>query len=147
MKRILVAAMLTPLVACGAHKFESVYRAAQAVQSAVDTSAGFARYNESVLAFNTELTRFHEQAADQQEAALLNLYGEALVPYTHALTLWILKQERQTDLLSRSPILDQMLEPYAVTFDNDVIAVDATMKTIWAVAKERLDKANAQFNR
>lgn len=146
MRHVTLIAMLTSLVACGPKKFDSVNRTAQTVQSVVDAGPTFTRYNEAVLAFNTELTKSSESAADEQEAALLNLYGEALMPYTHALTLWILKEERKSDLLSRSPVLEQMLGPYEVTFDNDMIAVDATMKTIWAVAKTHLATANARFN-
>lgn len=146
MRQITLAAMLISLVACGPKKFDSVYRTAQTVQSVVDGGATFLPYKEAVHAFNTELTTFSEQAADEQEAAVLNLYAEVLVPYTHALTLWILKEERQSDLLARHPVLDQMLEPYEVTFDDDMIAVDATMKTIWAVANVRLAAANARFN-
>jgi hypothetical protein len=148
MRRIVLTAMLTSLVACGIDKtkFEPTYRAGKTLQSAVETSVNLIRYTELVQALDAEVSIVRDRASGAKEKELVTLYEEALRSYKDALVIWQLKVEGRADVIFRGPTLDKLLEPYDVTFENDMAPAEATMRKIWPVASARLDRANARLN-
>lgn len=89
---IILALFLISAVGCTTRidqaKFESLNRAAKAIQGSLATGASYLQFNELLQNFSTEVLIMQDKVKSAREKELLKSYSEALLIYKDSAALW-----------------------------------------------------------
>jgi hypothetical protein len=89
MKRLIVSLILfsaSPLFAQS--KFEPTYRAGKTLQIAIDNGVAYAKFNELLQAFATEISIAQDKSTTDAEKAVVLLFDDSLAGYKDSKALW-----------------------------------------------------------
>lgn len=131
-------------------RFDGVYRSGKALEAAVDSGVTLLHYRELIQAFDTEVSIVNDRARGRAEKELVDKYEAAAQSYHHALLVWRLKVDGESDWIYSGPTLDKALAEYTIKWEGSSdlkrASVEASLPIIWAVAKVKLATANDVLN-
>jgi hypothetical protein len=146
-----ITAVAIVAIAASAHaidqpKFESLHRAAKAMEAAATGDVSYERLSELARTFAEELVATKDHAQTDEERALLMLYAQAGLAYGDSLAFLgqRIRYERP-DVPSQAPEIAPLVTRYAISTKGDEVDVNSAVAVIWAAADEALRKAELLY--
>ena len=143
-------------------KFESVYRAAKAIQGSTEVGVPYQKFGELLQNFSTELSIANDKATSEEEKKLLEIYYDGLAMYKDSHSLWKVKIRASSNRVDGKIEVPSYLKPVTekynipiehkeikLSFLNKTLSVDLlpadSIQRVWLKAGEQLEKANSLF--
>ncbi len=143
---LLITASAEPAGAIDQRSFETLYRAAQAMDRAAVEGVPYDRFSELARNLATELVAAAGHIHGDDDRAFVLFCSEAGLAYGDSLTLWRMKLARSTRLVSaRTREIAPLVARYRLASNADRIDVDAAIHTLWDAARKALRKAELLY--
>jgi len=132
-------------------KFDPLYRAGKAIESATSLGVNILKYRELVQDLATEVSIGNDRASSGREKKMVALFGEALAAYKDAETVWgtKLKATRSQLTVSEYPELGRIVSDYPINGlgvgPSFEFWPDPAIQVIWQRAGAKVRAAIAEY--
>jgi hypothetical protein len=160
MKRVLVSTLAAlVLVSCSRDspkvdhkKYGALDRAGRATHSTVTVSVNDQHFREAISFYTTAVSLAKDHPGSQIDQQFVALHEAALTAYTDSLTLWNLRIASGSPTLLAAPPVKRIVDDYGIPYTKDkfgtvtrMFEADGAIQTIWRVAGQKLDAADALY--
>jgi len=142
-------------------KFESLYRAAKAIEASITVCVTYAKFGELLQSFATEVSIAKDRGKSPEEMKLIGLYFDVLTAYNDSQTVWKAKiddaryqEMREGQIPADSVEVAAVAGKYGLKITErrykyvrgryNTIPPDS-IQAVWSVASEKLKQANSYY--